>query len=183
TTYAPQIDKATYLPVLQVKSTHNTPIEGMWHWFQKTTGHDFGDVVRQGFREGRYNPNNELHVDLFNWLWPQILQGALDNFTKYWNNHQIRTQKNKSNVSGTTPTNAFTVPDLYGGKDCRISVDLTTINALRATIPVTREDAMQWVDVDFADCAQVAYILIGSPALEPLSGWNIFGDMIVALQD
>ncbi|KAG6834599.1 hypothetical protein H0H93_008683 [Arthromyces matolae] len=181
TTYAPEIDVNTYPPVLQVKSTHNTPIESLWHWFQKTTGRDFRDIVCQGFQDGRYNPNNKLHVDLFNWLWPKILQSALDNFTEYWNNHRIRKQSEKPNVSGTTPRNAWTAPAAYGGTNCKIDVDAATVQALRDAIPVSYEDAMRWVDDDFAERAHVAYILIDCPPLEPLSGWTIFTELLNVL--
>ncbi|KAG6907095.1 hypothetical protein DXG01_010544 [Tephrocybe rancida] len=181
TTYAPDIDKNAYPPMLQVRSTHNTPIEGLWNWFQKTTGRSFQEIVREGFLQGRYNPNSKLHVNLFNWLWPKILQNALDDFTKYWNNHRIRKQADKNNVSGTTPTNAFIVPETYGGKDCRIKVDLTTVDALRKAIPVSREDAMRWVEDEFSDRAQLAYVAIGSPGMEALSGWNTFSHMITVL--
>ncbi|KAF8156751.1 hypothetical protein B0H34DRAFT_808164 [Crassisporium funariophilum] len=161
TTYAPDIDVVSYPPMLQ-----------------NTTGRNFADIVRSGLHDGIYNPNHELHVNLFKWLWPRILQVQLDVFVEFWNNHRIRFQSKKSNVSGTTPRQAFTVPQLFGGKDCRIVVDQTTIDALRAEIPVSCEDAMRWVDDEFAFQAQVVYEAIGSPTLVPLSGWTIFAQLL-----
>ena len=111
-------------------------------------------------------------------MWPKILQGSLDSFVNYWNNHRIRYQPNKPNVSGTTPRQAFTVPASYGGQDCRITVDQTTIDDLREQLPVSREDAMRWVDNNFAERAQAAYETIGSPKLAPLTGWAIFVDLL-----
>lgn len=203
TTFAPDIDVDSYPPVLQVKSTHNTPIEGCWHWLLKTTGHDFRDVVRSGLHNGIYNPNHELHMyvptsywilfilysiysqyrNLFKWLWPKILQVSLDAFSEYWNNHRIRSQPDKPNISGTTPRQAFTVPLSFGGQDCRIIVDRQVIDDLRAEIPVSREDSMHWVDDQFSDRVQVAYETIGSPKLCLQSGWAIFSQLLIVLQE
>lgn len=97
---------------------------------------------------------------------------------EYWNNHRIRSQPKKLNVSGTTPRHAFTVPESYGGQDARITIHKEVIDALRATIPVSREDAMRWVDDEFAERAQAAYEAIGSPAMVPLSGWTIFDNIV-----
>jgi hypothetical protein len=61
-TYAPDIDEDSYPPVVQVKSVHNTPIEGCWRWFLKTQGRDFKDTVKSGLQEGIYTPGNQLHM-------------------------------------------------------------------------------------------------------------------------
>ncbi|KAJ7702060.1 hypothetical protein B0H14DRAFT_3649111 [Mycena olivaceomarginata] len=47
TAYAPGIDLARYPACVSLKSTNNTPIESLWHWFQ------------------------DQH--LFNWIWPPIV--------------------------------------------------------------------------------------------------------------
>jgi hypothetical protein len=57
----PDIDSEVYPLVLQIKSVNNTPIEGCWHWFLKTQGFQFRDVVRGGFLNGIYHANDELH--------------------------------------------------------------------------------------------------------------------------
>jgi hypothetical protein len=76
---------------------------------------------------------------LFYWLWPKILQNQLDKFVEYWNNHKIRPQADKSNMSGSTPRHGFTVP-ATPAEDCRIIIDPVVIDALREQIPVSRED-------------------------------------------
>lgn len=62
TTFAPDIDVDSFPPMVQVKSINNTPIEGCWHWFLKTMGLDFRDVVRAGLHNGIYNPHHKLHM-------------------------------------------------------------------------------------------------------------------------
>ncbi|KAF8075916.1 hypothetical protein FPV67DRAFT_1558519 [Lyophyllum atratum] len=167
--YAPDIDPEFYPPVLQIKSVHNTPIEGLWQLL-KTHGNDFKDIVKGGYRDGIYNPNHATHVKLFKWLWPKILQCQLDAFVKYWNNHR------------TTPRHAFTCPGSLGGQDCRIPVEKNTLDALRAEIPVSRLDAMRWVDDSFAERAQNAYERIGSPLLVPARGWSVFRSILAELE-
>ncbi|KAG6836326.1 hypothetical protein H0H93_009076 [Arthromyces matolae] len=181
TTYAPEIDIEVYPPVVQVKSTHNTPIEGLWHWLLKTSGHDFREVVRSGLSDGIYQINNPAHINLFKWLWPQILQRELNKFTEYWNNHRIRYQADKPNVSGVSPRQAFTCPNAYNGEDCKIEVDQQVIDALRREIPVPRKEAMRWVSDEFAEVAQAAYEHLGSPEMSPQAGWAIFSAMAIAI--
>ncbi|KAF8886422.1 hypothetical protein CPB84DRAFT_1816716 [Gymnopilus junonius] len=145
--YAPEIDKEQFPPMLQMRSVHNTPIEGLWHW------------------------------QLFYWLWPKILQIQLDQFVEYWNNHRIRAQADKPNMSGSTPRHAFTVPDLPA-QQCGITVDQAVIDALRHQIPVSRKDSMRWVDDEFEVAATMAFSSIGEPPLSNLlSGWKIFTSM------
>jgi hypothetical protein len=50
-----------YPPVIQIRSVHNTPIEGLWHWFLKTYGFNIKDIIVTGYRDGYYNPNNPVH--------------------------------------------------------------------------------------------------------------------------
>ena len=59
--YTPEIDKEEFPPMLQIKSIHNTPIEGLWHWFAQTFGQNIKDTIREGFVRGIYNPNNAIH--------------------------------------------------------------------------------------------------------------------------
>ncbi|KAG6806396.1 hypothetical protein H0H92_011479 [Tricholoma furcatifolium] len=53
TTFAAEIDVNSYPPVVQLKSTNNTPIEGLWHWMLKPSGRDFKDLVRMLYLNGR----------------------------------------------------------------------------------------------------------------------------------
>lgn len=44
-----------------MRSVHNTPIEGLWHWFRQTFGQNIKDTIHSGFQRGIYKPNNPLH--------------------------------------------------------------------------------------------------------------------------
>jgi hypothetical protein len=124
---------------------------------------------------------HEFNRKLFYWLWPQILQIQLDKFVEFWNNHRIRTQKGKPNMSGSTPRHGFTVPEAPA-QDCRIQVDQAVIDALRAQVPISREDSMRWVSPVFERAAENAYTAIGTPPLDNIStGWAIFTSMAVLI--
>jgi hypothetical protein len=120
-TYAPDIDSDQFPPAQHVRSIHNTPIEGLWHWFVTLFGVDIKDAILEGKSLAYTIPespstrisssvmahNSKLILkilrQLFNWIWPQILQYQLDKFVEYWNNHKIRYQSTKPNMSGQTP--------------------------------------------------------------------------------
>ncbi|KAJ3986983.1 hypothetical protein F5890DRAFT_1571998 [Lentinula detonsa] len=177
--YAPDINSDKYPAALHLKSVHNTPIEGLWHWFTNTMGVNLKDELRRGYTDGFFHPGSQIHINLFNWLWPKILQQQLNVFTEYWNNHKIRFQPNKPNASGTTPRNAFINPKSCSpqAEECGISVDSVVVDALRKGIPVSREEAMRYVSDEFCAKAEAVYEQIGSPALKPLDGWSIFTNM------
>ncbi|KAJ6543191.1 hypothetical protein B0H10DRAFT_1897176 [Mycena sp. CBHHK59/15] len=103
TAYTPDIDLARYPAFVALKSTNNTPIESFWHWFQDQCGKNLFVQVTKGRDEGIFNPNNQIHVHLFNWIWPLIIQGELDHFTERWNSHIIHQQRNKLMPSGVSP--------------------------------------------------------------------------------
>ncbi|KAJ2912173.1 hypothetical protein MD484_g8242, partial [Candolleomyces efflorescens] len=155
--YAPDIDVTQSPPVLQLKSVHNTPIEGLWHWFSETCGLNIKEMIISGYQNGIYNPSDPVHQSLFNWIWPQALQLQLDRFAEYWNNHKIRSQKRKPNMSGSTPRHAFIAPDPTCATKCYIEVNKPAIEALRGNIPTCRDDSMRFVDPGFLLLAEEAY--------------------------
>ncbi|KAI6006249.1 hypothetical protein F5J12DRAFT_833230, partial [Pisolithus orientalis] len=140
-----------------LKSVHNTPIEGLWHWFLDTKA-DYMMVY--------ITLNISLHKQLFYWLWLKILQGKLDSFVEYWNNHCICYQKQKSNASTS-----------QGGQDCKIPVTQDIIDALRHEIPVLRDVSMCWVSEEFGNLAKRIYEEIGCPNFTLHGGWAIFQKM------
>ena len=62
TAYAPDIDLTRYPACVALKSTNNTPIESLWHWFQDQCGKNLYVQVTKGRDEGIFNPNNQIHV-------------------------------------------------------------------------------------------------------------------------
>ncbi|PSS38058.1 hypothetical protein PHLCEN_2v89 [Hermanssonia centrifuga] len=100
-------------PFVALTSTHNIPIESCWHWFREQTGATLYHHITRGRDDGIFNGNIQLHIDLFNWIWPGIVQRALDEFHDSWNKHQIRRQPQKEMPSGSSPMNFFIMPGEY----------------------------------------------------------------------
>ncbi|KAJ7647950.1 hypothetical protein FB45DRAFT_975407 [Roridomyces roridus] len=176
--YAPKIDLIRYPAFVAVRSVNNTPIEGLWRWFQEQVGKNLYIQVTKGRDEGIFNPNNPIHVLLFNWLWPPIVQGELDHFTERWNSHVIRRQKNKVMPSGVSPNELHAHPEHYCGRCFAIPVPKDAVDALRRnTIKTPRKDALAWVPDDFDIIAWQVYEMVGSPVCSAENAWDVFAEM------
>ncbi|KAJ7280737.1 hypothetical protein C8J57DRAFT_1003812, partial [Mycena rebaudengoi] len=91
---------AAFVPL---KSIDNIPIESSWNLYTNYVGLDIKKIILLGKTLNYFNPGLQLYIDLFNWLWPKIVQLSLDDFVEYWNNHKIQTQRNKLLPSGFSP--------------------------------------------------------------------------------
>ena len=184
-----------------LKSIHNTTIEGIWHWLCKTSEHNFLHKVRRGYDQGIFNPNDPRHVyvlanwmnrqadllhihsALFNWLWPPICQVVLDKFVAYWNSHRVQFQKNKSMPSGATPCDIFTSPQVYGGKCCSIPIPQEAVDVLRDDLPVSRDEALHFIDDAVATTLDDIWNSISSPPRTVSNGWEIFTKILPHLSN
>ncbi|KAJ7145433.1 hypothetical protein C8R43DRAFT_1088749 [Mycena crocata] len=178
TAYAPEIDLARYPAGVALKSTNNTPIESLWHWFQDQCGKNLFVQITKGCDKGLFNPNNAIHVHLFNWIWPPIVQGELDHFTERWNSHVIRHQRNKLMPSGVSPNELYTHPEYFGGRCFSIPVPQAAIKAFRDSIKITRDDALRWVPAEFDVIAAQVYDLLGAPVCSAETAWDLFSKMV-----
>jgi len=100
----------------------------------------------------------------------------------WWNNHKTRYQKRSNLPSGTTPNFIYDFPQNFGLKHCGVKISREDIDALRLTIPRSREECFQWVSTEFDMAASAAYVQCGSPQLDHTVGWKIFIDMVKILK-
>ncbi|KAJ3791488.1 hypothetical protein GGU11DRAFT_694428 [Lentinula aff. detonsa] len=172
--YMPHLTRPTFVAL---PSTKNVVIERSWgHWL-KFRGQTLRAAIQLGREQQYFNPADELHISLFNWIWPKIVQQGVNDFVTYWNDHKTRTQKIANTPSGCSPNLVFDFPQNYGLLDCGIRVDQEDIAALRETIPRTREECYRWVSDEFDAAAKQAYAQLGSPTLSHTNGWQLFIDM------
>ncbi|KAJ7885240.1 hypothetical protein B0H13DRAFT_2235309 [Mycena leptocephala] len=129
--FAPDIDLAVYPAHKSIKSVHNTIIEAFWRWLREKLGINLRDHILRGKNEHIFDPNVAFHKDLFNWIFPPLVQAELDKFRIWWNQHQIRSQPNKNIPSRHVPADVLKYPELYGGINCFIKVPKETIAELR----------------------------------------------------
>ncbi|KAJ7630047.1 hypothetical protein DFH06DRAFT_1140788 [Mycena polygramma] len=88
-TYTPDLNPIEWPEFVALKSVNNIVIENLWKWLLKTIGRSLREVIEDGKTNGLFNPGNQIHVDLFHWLWPKIVQIKLDEFKLYWNHRDI----------------------------------------------------------------------------------------------
>ncbi|EJD45426.1 hypothetical protein AURDEDRAFT_21768, partial [Auricularia subglabra TFB-10046 SS5] len=87
-----------YPPFVQLKSVHNTLAEGSWHWLCNFDGYNMHDDITDG--ADRFNANDPIQFCLFYWIWPPVIQAALNKYVDSWNIKTIRKQRQKLNPSG-----------------------------------------------------------------------------------
>ncbi|EEB99048.1 hypothetical protein MPER_01335 [Moniliophthora perniciosa FA553] len=140
---------------MALKSTHNVIIEVCWKWFRKHAGLEVQEIIEQERTNGLFNPSSPLHCDLFQWLWPKLVQYLLDSYTKYWNGHRIRHQEKSPMPSGVTPNQVMMCPEDYALKDVGIHVTPEAIQELRQRLP-DQEKVFCWVSDECECLAQAA---------------------------
>ncbi|TDL15499.1 hypothetical protein BD410DRAFT_845149 [Rickenella mellea] len=179
--YAPELDNNQYPAFAALKSVHNTVIESCWKWLRDNRGVTLAEEVRHGQDDGILQAGIPLHVSLFRWLWPKVLQVELDAFTEYWNSHRIRSQAAKTMPSGAVPSHVFRCPEDFGGERLAVPVPKDAIDALRADLPTSREECMRWVSDNFDIAAEVVYEQIGKPQFSVTTAWAVFELMLAKL--
>ncbi|KAJ6491125.1 hypothetical protein C8R45DRAFT_1062181 [Mycena sanguinolenta] len=165
-------------PFVALKSTDNIPIESSWHLFTNYVDLDIKQIIFLGKTHNYFNPAFQLHIDLFNWLWPKIIQRCLDDFVNYWNNHKIRTQHNKLLPSGVSPNYICDFPEKFGLVHFGVPAPQHLVDTLRQNIPKSREECYQWVSDEFDSPAWEVYVDIGGPEFILTDGWTIFCQML-----
>ena len=124
--------------------------------------------------------------DVFNWLWPPLLQERLDEYREYWNNHTVRRQKDKDLPSGTSPVHIWTCPtDVRPtARDCRVNVRRDMIQELRNGIggEEGRRRAYQFVTPEFQAAADGAYADLGYPRITLATAWAVFQAIVDVLR-
>ncbi|KAF8181716.1 hypothetical protein K438DRAFT_1601425, partial [Mycena galopus ATCC 62051] len=179
--FLPDVSSTEVPACVALKSSDNIPIEALWSYFLKYTGHDLKAAILLDKTENYINVANEVHIDLFHWLWSRKVQNTVNHLLQYWNTHKTRKQSNKYLPSGVTPQTVFQHPENFGLRHTGIPVDLTVVRELRNTLPESREDCLCWVPLEFDLHATTAYEFLGSPELTISTGWTIYRRLLEIL--
>ncbi|KAJ7512411.1 hypothetical protein B0H11DRAFT_1698749 [Mycena galericulata] len=183
--FAPDIDLEVYPATACIKSVHNTIIEAFWRWLRIKCGINVREHVLRGKTEHIFDANVAFHRDLFNWIFPPLVQAELDDFRTYWNQHKIRPQAEKSMPSGHVPADALEHPEFWGGINCLIKVPKETFKDLRAFLTEevgSREEHLQWVTDDFAAMAENIHKSLGLPKITLENSWEVFRKMSARIE-
>ena len=124
--------------------------------------------------------------NVFNWLWPPLLQERLDEYREYWNNHTVRRQKDKDLPSWTSPIHIWTCPTHVRptARDCRINVRPDLVHQLRSEIggEEARRQAYQFATPEFQAEADGVYADLGSPRITLATAWTVFLTIVDVLR-
>ena len=85
--------------------------------------------------------------------------------------------------SGVAPADVWEHPKRHDGIACGIPVTQEQIDAMRAEIPISRDEAFRWVSTGFRTAADSVYLTIGKPELRLRTAWHVFQNMIVYLDN
>ncbi|KAJ7231474.1 hypothetical protein B0H12DRAFT_1328276 [Mycena haematopus] len=167
-------------------STKNTPIESFWRWKRNGEGKSIRHVLEQGAATGIFLPMDDIHRQTFYWIWVPFIQGRLDIFRDYWNNHRIRSSKTKQNASGSSPKNMLLNPQAarVTARNCSICVNPELVNEIREVYGgvEARDKAYRFVSQIFQAAADGAYVGLGCPEISLETIWDIFSDVVKVLE-
>ncbi|KAJ6473886.1 hypothetical protein C8R45DRAFT_1103556 [Mycena sanguinolenta] len=184
--FAPDIDVEVYPVCRLIKSVHNTIIEAFWRWLEEKMGLNLKTIILLGKEERIFSADVKFHLPLFYWIFIPLLQAQLDEFCVYWNNHHVRTQKDKNMPSGHVPADAFSHPGNYGGLDCRIHVLPAAVEDMRNILTAEvgpKDEHLSWFGAEFGQVAQGIYEQIGKPTLSLETAWDVFQKMVPLIAD
>ncbi|KAJ7767045.1 hypothetical protein DFH07DRAFT_737051 [Mycena maculata] len=179
-TFAPEIDPEVYPSAAFLKSVHNTVIEAFWRWLREKWGINMREHILRGKNERIYVSEVPFHRDLFNWIFPPLIQSQLDEFRVYWNQHVIRAQPDKEMPSGHAPADALEHPGLFGGLDCGIRVPKEALQELREALTEEvgpRESLLAWVSPEFDQMARTVFQTLNISKITIEDSWDVFSEM------
>ncbi|KAF5379743.1 hypothetical protein D9615_005816 [Tricholomella constricta] len=171
--FAPDLLKALVPAWRFLESPKNITIERGWRPLFHTWGVNILQFYYAGIHGAYYEAQNEVHKEMSNWIWFPLIQRELDDFVDTQNNHRIRRQQEKNLPSGGTPNDFYRHPDRYGGQSCLIDIDINVLDQLLDEAVEGRR-LMQYVDEEFEEIANTAYIAVGRPKITLHSAWDVF---------
>jgi len=163
------------VPALEfVQSVNNTTIERGWLRLRL----QWGDNVVVFWEAGRdiYDPTDPRQYELIQWLWPTIIQKELDKLRDHFNNHVVRTDRNKIIPSGVSPNVAYALPEEYSGEDCLQPVDRQVVHELMEKLG--GEQLLYFVTREYAEEAQAVFDTLHINDLSLQNVWHVFRAML-----
>ncbi|KAJ7053471.1 hypothetical protein C8F01DRAFT_1260459 [Mycena amicta] len=180
--YLPELLESTRPATRALKSMDNIPIESGWKYWIDDEGANIKTALLEAHTNGLFAPGNQIHINLFQWLWSRIIRHHLQEWKYYFNSTARRSQKDKL-LPTAAPDEVFSRPEDFGLERCGTGIPRDVIDEMRGRLPVTREQVMRWVPDEFNEVAEVTYEEIGSPKLVHSTGWETYRAMLTIIQD
>src|ERR1700679_757102 len=76
----------------------------------------------------------DYYRQLCQWLWPKLLRKLVEDFMESRNSYKSRHDRDKPGPSGMSRNEAFSLPHLWGGRQCLLDVNMDIIRELKDII-------------------------------------------------
>jgi hypothetical protein len=119
---------------------------------------------------------------LCQWLWPKLLRKLLSEFMESRNSYKSRLDRSKPGPSGISCNEAFSLPHLWGGRQCLLDVNLQVIQELKEIISEGK-DVFRFplVTAQFEHEADNVYESLHIRDLSLCNVWSVFSSMLPLL--
>ncbi|KAJ7194810.1 hypothetical protein GGX14DRAFT_377640, partial [Mycena pura] len=166
----PDFSELQHPSTVSMSSTDDIVVESLWGYWLDYAGQNIKTAILEGPAKG-FAQENTVHIHLFHWLWPKIVQQELDKFKYHFNTARRRKQANKL-LPTEAPEYVFNNPEKFNLERLGTPVSKDFIAGLRARLAKPRDEVMQWVPDVFDELALQAYEVLESPALHFTTGWS-----------
>jgi len=104
-------------------SKENERIEAWWRQQSKATLNRWRDYFAELVDNRQYEPSRADHRIAFLAVYIPIIRLELEEFTHWWNNHSIRSQRDRPHVISGIPYLLYNYPQESGAVDCGVPID------------------------------------------------------------
>ena len=193
--FHPDIDPTETPAHVYVRSIHNIAVERSWLRLRLEFGDNAVIVFKQGEDDGVYLAHIPEHAyvdfmvvnaylinyfrQLCQWLWPKLLRKLIREFMDSRNSYKSRLDHNKPGPSGISRNEAFSLPHLWGGRQCLLDVNMDVIQELKDIIS-EGEDMFRFplVTPQFELAAENVYESLHIQDLSLGNVWSVFSSMM-----
>ena len=149
------------------KSTANERIEKHWGHFRHHTAGFYIELFKEMERNLVLDSSDPMHIECLRYCFGHLIRNSAARATKEWNEHRIRTQKNKDAPDGI-PNVIYNWPERYGGVEYKKSVDLKDVEKL---MPFSVEPKLYEKETELLFTSLMPGISIPS---SPKKAYNLF---------
>ncbi|KAG8712180.1 hypothetical protein FRC09_020143 [Ceratobasidium sp. 395] len=135
-----------------------------WSQIHRRLSEGLEAVLQIDINQGWFNPNNNLELLLFCWLWMPVVQTKLDTFSghpKYI--HEFSTQ--------------------FGGEQLKISVSKAHLSVAEQEFCEPGHPVFEWIPPNFCQLIQSLWVQIGSPPVTCKFGWTCYNTLLAMLHN
>ncbi|KIO00307.1 hypothetical protein M404DRAFT_153118 [Pisolithus tinctorius Marx 270] len=163
-------------------SRKNIKPEIMWSQLRRHFTPGFESLLEYGVHQGWYDIDNTLQCMIFQWIFIPWLQEELNGYRERVNYTMKRHDCHKVLPHGV-PKLMFRSPQDYGAIDFKFMVDKATLTHVRELYLNTGHPVFDLVPRPLNGHIEECYHRLGRPAITRSSVWDVYLDLLHALQN